>query len=226
MGGCRPGCRHRPPFGHGVRVLGEPKTERAKRTLRLGETVIATLRAHRAVQVSERLAAGRTSRDLDFVFPTKLGEAMDTSTVNRAFQAALARAGLLRQPFHHLRHAYATLMLEDGEELIVVSRSLGHSTISTTADVYAHVTPATLQRSAERMDGILRRRTGIAYGYRVGYAAESGRPSACCRGPFHVQMAGWRGRIRTFGLLIQSQAPYRLATRQWGPDSSARANVA
>jgi LCP family protein required for cell wall assembly len=27
---------------------------------------------------------------------------------------------------------------------------------------------------------------------------------------------GWRGRIRTFDLLIQSQAPYRLATRQWG----------
>jgi site-specific recombinase XerD len=55
----------------------------------------------------------------------------------------------------------ATLMLEDGEELIVSSRSLGHSTTSTTADVYAHVTTATLQR-AERMDGILRRRTGIA----------------------------------------------------------------
>ena len=27
-------------------------------------------------------------------------------------------------------------------------------------------------------------------------------------------VAGWRGRIRTFDLLIQSQAPYRLATRQ------------
>ena len=78
---------------------------------------------------------------------------METSTVNRAFQAALARASLPRQPFHHLRHAYATLMLEDGVGLIVVSRSVGHSTISTTADVYAHLTPATLQRSAERMDG-------------------------------------------------------------------------
>jgi integrase len=44
------------------------------------------------------------------------------------------------------------------DELIVVSRALGHSTISTTADVYAHVTPATLQRSAERMDDILRRK--------------------------------------------------------------------
>jgi integrase len=50
---------------------------------------------------------------------------------------------------------YATLMLEDGEELAVVSRSLGHADLSTTADIYAHLTPAMLRRSAERMDGIL-----------------------------------------------------------------------
>jgi hypothetical protein len=30
----------------------------------------------------------------------------------------------------------------------------------------------------------------------------------------HILRVGWRGRIRTFDLLIQSQAPYRLATRQ------------
>jgi integrase len=40
----------------GVRALGEPKTERAKRTLRMGDTVIATLRAHRTP------TAGRASR--------------------------------------------------------------------------------------------------------------------------------------------------------------------
>jgi integrase len=55
-----------------------------------------------------------------------------------------------------MRHAYATLMLEDGEELAVVSRSLGHADISTTANVYAHLTPKIQQRSAERMDAILR----------------------------------------------------------------------
>ena len=37
-----------------------------------------------------------------------------------------------------------------------------------------------------------------------------GSPWTATRG-----VAGWRGRIRTFDLLIQSQAPYRLATRQW-----------
>ena len=55
-----------------------------------------------------------------------------------------------------MRHAYATLMIEDGDELAVISKTLGHSNISTTADVYAHLTPAILERSANRMDGILR----------------------------------------------------------------------
>jgi integrase len=46
--------------------------------------------------------------------------------------------------------------------LIVVSRLLGHSTISTTADVYAHVTPAMLDRTADRMDGIVGRKVETA----------------------------------------------------------------
>jgi site-specific recombinase XerD len=46
-------------------------------------------------------------------------------------------------------------VLEDGEDLAVISRPLGHSNISTTADVYAHLTPAMLERSAARMDSIL-----------------------------------------------------------------------
>ena len=43
-------------------------------------------------------------------------------------------------------------------------------------------------------------------------------------GDHNILWFGWRGRIRTFDLLIQSQAPYRLATRQWfvlGPGSAA-----
>ena len=145
----------------GVRTLADPKTDASKRTLHLG-SVAATLRAHRTRQLEERIAAGRRWRDGDFVFVTKLGEPLDTSTVTRAFQAALRRAGLARQRFHDLRHATATLHLEAGEELIVVSRLLGHSTISTTADVYAHVTPAMLDRTADRMDGILGRKVETA----------------------------------------------------------------
>ena len=49
-------------------------------------------------------------------------------------------------------------------------------------------------------------------------------PSGTPEGPFHAQGVGWRGRIRTFNPLIQSQVPYRLATRQRpGQDSRGRA---
>jgi len=89
-------------------------------------------------------------QDGDFVFTTTTGTPLDSRNVTRALQAALARAGLPRQRFHDLRHACATLMLEDGEELAVISRSLGHANLSTTADVYAHLTPAMLERSAAK----------------------------------------------------------------------------
>ena len=46
--------------------------------------------------------------------------------------------------------------------MIVVSRLLGQSTISTTADVYAHVTPAMLDRTADSMDGIVGRKVETA----------------------------------------------------------------
>ncbi len=73
----------------------------------------------------------------------------------RAFHSALVVAKLPKQPFHHLRHAYATLQLESGEELANVSKILGHSDLGTTADLYAHLTPTIARRAADRMDSIL-----------------------------------------------------------------------
>ena len=103
--------------------------------LRLGADVATVLREHRLRQLEERLAAGSRCQDGDFVFASSIGSPLDSRNVTHALQAALIRAGLPRQRFRDLRHAYATLMLEDGEELAVISRSLGHANLSTTADV-------------------------------------------------------------------------------------------
>lgn len=138
----------------GDRRLAEPKTERARRTLRLGDSAIAVLREQRRRQGTINPEA--------FVFATAAGQPFDSVNVTHEFQTALKRAGLPHQRFHSLRHLYATLMLEDGEELAVVSRTLGHADLSTTADIYAHLTPAMLERSAARMDAILTPRTEAA----------------------------------------------------------------
>lgn len=92
------------------------------------------------------------------MFTTTTGTSLDGPTVTHAFQAALTRAGR----FHDLRHARATLRLEQGEELAVVSRILGHASITTTANVYGHLTDAMADRAAERMDVVLARRRSLA----------------------------------------------------------------
>jgi integrase len=137
--------------------LAEPKTERSRRTLRLGAELTTALREHRRRQVEERLAAGPRWHDGDYVFASPHGRSLDANNVRHRFQAALAAAGLPRQRFHDLRHYAATLRLEQGEELAVVSRILGHASIATTAAVYGHLTDAMLGRAAERTDVILGR---------------------------------------------------------------------
>lgn len=116
-----------------------------------------SLREHRRRQLEERLAAGRRWRDGHFVFTSPTGQSLDAANVTHRFQAALSVAGLPRQRFHDLRHVCATLRLEQGEELAVVSRILGHASITTTANVYGHLTDSMLGKAAERTDTILGR---------------------------------------------------------------------
>ncbi|MFF9690770.1 site-specific integrase [Streptomyces sp. NPDC014623] len=59
----------------------------------------------------------------------------------------LRKAGLRRIRFHDLRHSTATLLLEQGVELVVIKELLGHAHIGVTATVYAHVR-LRLQRDA------------------------------------------------------------------------------
>jgi integrase len=150
-------------------ALAEPKTERSRRTLRLGGELTSALREHRRRQVEERLAAGSRWRDGDYVFATPLGQSLDAANVTHRFHAALSAAGLPRQRFHDLRHCCATLRLEQGEELAVVSRILGHASITTTANVYGHLTDAMLGRAAigpmsSSLDGRPRPRKGVRRG--------------------------------------------------------------
>lgn len=141
-------------------TLAVPKTERSRRTLRLGSEVTAALREQRRRQLEDRIRAGSSWHDEGFVFATPIGTPLDGANVTHRFQTALERAGLRRWRFHDLRHASATLRLERGEDLATVSRILGHASITTTANVYGHLTDAMLDQDAERMDGILRHARG------------------------------------------------------------------
>ncbi|MEV0929045.1 tyrosine-type recombinase/integrase, partial [Streptomyces spongiicola] len=81
------------------------------------------------------------------VFTTPTGRPLDPANLTRRFRSFLNRAGLRRIRFHDLRHSTATLLLEQGVDLVVIKELLGHAHIGVTAGVYAHVR-LRLQRQA------------------------------------------------------------------------------
>lgn len=87
----------------------------------------------------ERSGAGLGWKDNDLVFATPAGAPLDPANLTRSFRGLLHRAGLRRIRFHDLRHSTATLLLEQGVDLVVIKELLGHAHIGVTAGVYAHV---------------------------------------------------------------------------------------
>ncbi|WP_034092089.1 tyrosine-type recombinase/integrase [Streptacidiphilus albus] len=123
------------------------KTHSSERRIALPTECLRSLEQHRERQTEEREAAGTSWKVSGYVFTRPDGSPIDGSTLTRHFNALLRGAALRRIRFHDLRHSAATLLLEQGVELVVIRDLLGHAHIGVTASVYAHVR-LRLQRDA------------------------------------------------------------------------------
>mgnify|MGYP003792677257 CR=1 FL=1 len=85
----------------------------------------------------------------DYVCVNQLGELIRPSYLTRRFAELLTKYGLRKIRFHDLRHTFASILLTKDVPLINVSNFLGHSDISTTANIYAHLDKASKQSSAD-----------------------------------------------------------------------------
>jgi integrase len=126
-------------------VVDTPKTARSNRVVPVPPRVMALVQAGRP-------AAGS---DDGYVFSTTSGTPMDPSNLTRQFHALTERAGLGRRRFHALRHSAATIMLELGVPLEVISTTLGHASYAITADIYARVRPNLQQQAAAAMNQLM-----------------------------------------------------------------------
>lgn len=130
----------------GLAIL-HTKTRASERRIALPTECVHSLKNHRERQQEERRVAGTAWSDSGLVFTTPTGRPLDPANLTRRFGRLLNRAGLRRIRFHDLRHSTATLLLEQGVDLVVIKELLGHAHIGVTAGVYAHVR-LRLQRQA------------------------------------------------------------------------------
>src|SRR4051794_5425008 len=121
--------------GRGL-VYEEPKADRSRRTLALPTPLVEALRAHRAAQLENRMAAGPEWAEQDLVFAQPNGKAIERKSDWRAWKALLREADVRDVRLHDGRHTAATLLLSEGVHPRVVMEVLGHAQMRTTTDTY------------------------------------------------------------------------------------------
>jgi site-specific recombinase XerD len=126
-----------------IAVLGKGGKRRA---VYVTPTLESQLRVWKVEQARERLAASWWSTEGDWIITTSIGTRMDAHNWRKEFKPFADAIAPGVTP-HSLRHAFATLMLEEGVPMRVVADQMGHSSTRITEETYSHVT-ARLQAEA------------------------------------------------------------------------------
>ena len=80
------------------------------------------------------------------------GRPLRPNTVSRTLQEIAWSIGLKGVRLHDLRHAHATILLQQGVHPKIVQERLGYSSVATTLDIYSHVLPGLQEAAARRFD--------------------------------------------------------------------------
>lgn len=135
------------------RVRTTPKTAASFRRVAIGD---------RARRILGQLIAENYARahwfagyeDAGYIFTTSRGNPIDRHEVSRA----LRRLSIDRRiTSHDFRHTHISMLLEAGVPVRAVMERVGHATMQTTLEIYAHVSKAARSDAVVKLDDFLKR---------------------------------------------------------------------
>jgi integrase len=101
------------------------------------------------------------SKEESLVFQSETGTPIAcVNMVRRHYAPALKKAGIPHIKFHALRHTYASLLIEQKENIKYIQNQLGHSSPNVTLSVYAHLMKGENQEAACRSENAIFQTTG------------------------------------------------------------------
>ena len=135
----------------GRHMLVSNKNDRVRKIIP-APFVMDILKQQRRLQMESRLLAGSAwSNPWNLVFTNEVGGHLYATTVYKNFKKIVSSIGMPDVRFHDMRHTYAMISLQNGDDIKTVQHNVGHATAAFTLDVYGHVSQRMQKESATRM---------------------------------------------------------------------------
>ena len=131
------------------------KTYCSRRTYQLLPDIKALLLKLKDQQEDYKQRLGSGYHNNDYIFKNPNGVPYRPDSLTRSFKRALARHGLPQMRYHDLRHSTASILVDKGWDINDIKEWLGHADISTTANIYAHMSHKKKVSLAKDLDKIL-----------------------------------------------------------------------
>ena len=131
------------------------------RILTVPPFVMTVLENRQTKQNKEKEAAGdfwnspQTEDGDSLVFTTPTGDPINPKVVYLHYKKIAERIGAPYSRVHDLRHTFAVLSLQNGDDVKTVQENLGHATAAFTLDIYGHVSEKMKSESAARMQSYI-----------------------------------------------------------------------
>lgn len=148
-------------------IIKPPKTESSNRIIPLPKNIINILKKHKLAIAENNLKNGLPHNENCLLFTTRNGTIINANNLRETWIRLLNKAGVSYLSFHSVRHTFATQLLETGVNIKTIQYLLGHSSIKTTLNIYAHASDDSKVNAISKLNDIFLNELDSKNGYKV-----------------------------------------------------------
>ena len=131
------------------------KTRKSQRSMKFPKKIMEILAKYQQEQNAEAARLGSKWVENDRLFVKWNGEPMNNNTPYFWLNEFCEKHDLPFYGLHSFRHLFASLLVNQGVDIVTVSGALGHSTVSTTSNIYCHMIENSQARASEAIANAL-----------------------------------------------------------------------
>lgn len=149
---------------HSKTTVKAPKTSSGVRKIYIPQRLVDILKKYHTHYMFNKMKFGRNFIDSNYVVSKENGEPYSPQGITNCYVRFMERhSNKIRYlKFHGLRHTYASVLIEQGENPKTVQHNLGHSDVSFTLQIYSHTYESAQKNAALKLDETIEniRKTG------------------------------------------------------------------